>query len=299
MKLAIFTKNYSNPAYAAARLGAERAAAVWGAQVMHYVPQTPDDPEQQSSLIDQALADRPDAFVFTPVHPSRVTAAVARIHAAGIPITGFVNRLPLGPTVAYVGSSDADLAADIAQYLFAHLKGQARVAVVEGPEDSPTSRERVEAFKAVASRHPGIELVAHVRGDYQREPARRAFAALLESHAALDGVLCANDIMAIGVLDALQAAGRQSAVVGVNAIPQAIDAIGRGDMLATADFNAMLMCHLATECAIRHLHGEAVPTEIALPVAIVDRHNWQDWNLPYEQRHLPSLKDVASCSVAH
>jgi ribose transport system substrate-binding protein len=62
-------------------------------------------------------------------------------------------------------------------------------------------------------------------------------------------------------------------VVGVNAIPQAIDAIREGRMLATADFNAMQMCALATECAIRHLRGEAVPAEIELPVAIVERRN--------------------------
>jgi len=41
--------------------------------------------------------------------------------------------------------------------------------------------------------------------------------------------------MAVGVLDALQAAGREAAVVGVNAIPEAIAAILAGRMLATAD----------------------------------------------------------------
>ncbi len=299
MKLAVFTKNRSNPAYAAARLGAERAAALWGAEVVHYVPDTPDDPQQQSSLIDEALATRPDAFVFTPVHPTRVSAAIARIHEAGIPVTGFVNRLPVGTAVSYIGSADAALAADIAEHLFAHLQGRGTVAIVEGPADSPTSRERVEAFEAVAARHVGIGVAARCRGDYQREPARQAFAALLDANPKVEGVLCANDIMAIGVLDALQAAGRRSAVVGVNAIPQAIAAIRRGDMLATADFNAMLMCHLATECAIRHLRGEPVPADIALPVAIVTRDNCEAWNLPYEQRHLPTLKEVITCGAVH
>jgi ribose transport system substrate-binding protein len=292
MKLAVFTKNFSNPAYAAARLGAERAAALWGAEITHHVPRTPDDPEEQSTLIERALATRPDAFVLTPVHPTRVNAAIARIHEAGIPIFGFVNRLPLGRTVSYVGSADGALAADIARHLFDHLKGHGRIAIVEGPPDSPTSRERVEAFDAVAAKHPGVRIVARCCGRYQREPARAAIAPILAAEPVLDGVLCANDIMAIGVLDALQAAGRRTAVVGVNAIPQAVEAIARGDMLATADFNAMHMCYLATECAIRHLRGEAVPADIELPVAIVDRHNHHRWALPYEQRALPPLKEL-------
>lgn len=292
MKLAVFTKNFSNPAYAAARLGAERAAALWGAEITHHVPQTPDDPEEQSALIERALATCPDAFVLTPVHPTRVNAAIARIHETGTPIFGFVNRLPLGRTVSYVGSADGALAADIARHLFAHLKGHGRIAIVEGPADSPTSRERVEAFDAVIAAHPAIRVVARCCGRYQREPARAAFAPILAAEPVLDGVLCANDIMAIGVLDALQAAGRRAAVVGVNAIPQAVEAIARGDMLATADFNAMHMCFLATECAIRHLRGEAVPAEIELPVSIVDRHNHHRWALPYEQRALPPLKEL-------
>lgn len=294
MKLAVFTKNLSNPAYAAARLGAERSAAPFGASVRHFVPTTPDDPEQQSALVHEALAWGPDAFVFTPVHPARVNAAIDAIRSAGIPIFGFVNRMHPGLAVSYAGSSDERLAGDIAEHLFAHLQGRGRIAIVEGPADSITSQERVQAFDAAARRHPGIEIVARCSGGYQREPARAAFEALLDEHARIDGVLAANDIMAIGVLDALQAICREASVVGVNAIPQAIDAIREGRMLATADFNAMQMCALATECAIRHLRGEAVPAEIELPVAIVERRNVERWNLPYEQRPLLSLKEVTA-----
>lgn len=293
MRISVFTKNRSNPAYEAARIGADRAAQPFGAHVDHYVPETPDDPQQQAALVRQALSTRPDAFVFTPVHPTRLDAVLDEVQAAGVPIFGFVNRMAPGRCVSYVGASDAALARDIATRLFEHLRGAGRVALVAGPAESVTSIERVKAFEEAARRFPGIALVARCHGGYQREPAREAFGALLREQARLDGVLVANDIMAIGVIDALQAAGREAAVVGVNAIPQAIDAIRAGTLLATADFNAMAMCHLATECAIRHLRGEPVPAEIELPVALVDRHNAHLWDLPYARRPLPSLKEIA------
>ncbi len=299
MKLAVFTKNLSNPAYAAARLGADRAAAKFGAEVRHYVPQTPDDPLQQSALIYEALSTRPDAFVFTPVHPTKVDEAIAAIREAGVPIFGFVNRMDPALVQSYVGASDARLATDIARHLVHALGGRGRVAVVEGPHDSITSQERVAAFDAVLKSAPGIDVVARCDGRYQRETAREAFAAVLAQQPQIDAVIAANDIMAIGVLDALDAARRQAVVVGVNAIPQAIAAIRDGRMLATSDFNAMLMCHLATECAIRHLRGEPVPREIELPVAIVERHNCDQWDLPYEQRPLASLSDVWNPKETH
>ena len=65
MLAAVFTKNLTNPAYGAARLGAERAAALFGAEVLHFVPKKGDDPDEQSALIDLALAmpKRPDISV--------------------------------------------------------------------------------------------------------------------------------------------------------------------------------------------------------------------------------------------
>jgi len=295
MRLAIFTKNRSNPAYAAARLGAERAAAPWGAQVTHYVPDTPDDPAQQSALVDAALATRPDAFVLSPVHATRVNGAIARIVEAGIPMVGFVNPIPVGRSVAYVGADDTRLAYEMGRYLVRHLGAKGTVLVVTGPVESVTSVDRLRGLGDALKDEGGIRVVGQLAGDYSRQVAReRVTQWLRHQHAAPDACLVANDIMAMGVLEALDAAGHRGvAVVGVNAIPEAITAIGQGRMLATADFNAMQMASLATECALRHLRGEPLPAQpIELPVRIVDRGNWADWDLPYDARALLSLDQL-------
>lgn len=108
----------------------------------------------------------------------------------------------------------------------------------------------------------------------------------------VDAVLAANDSMALGALDALDAAGRSALVAGINAIPEAIETIRHGRMIATADFNAMSMAFVATECAIRHLKGETVPDEIMLPAQIVDRANCALWQKPFEERECPSWRDL-------
>ena len=292
MRIAVFTKNRTNPAYDAARLGADRAAQRLGAQTMHFVPAKGDDPDEQSALVDAALALRPDAIVFTPVHATRMNTAIARINAAGIPLFGFVNPMPAARCVSYVGSDDYRLGFEIAQYLFAHLQGRGRVLVVSGPVESVTSIARVRAFEAAASQHSAIALVGTCVGNYLRDRARDCVARWLALNEGFEGCLAANDVMALGAIDALRAAGRTAAVAGVNAIPEAIAAIKRGDMLATADFNAMRMAYLATECAVRHLRGEPVPAEIQLPVEIVDRRNCHLWDLPFEQRPVPTLEET-------
>ncbi len=294
MRIAVFTKNFTNPAYGAARLGAERAAAQFGAEVMHLVPKKGDDPEEQSALIDQALAliPRPDAFVLSPVHVSKVDPAIQRIAAAAIPMVGLINPIQAAPSVAYVGSDDYQLGLGLAHYLFRYLQGRGQVLIFTGPEESFTSRERLRGFREAARQHPNIAIAGVLAGDYAGETARERAAQWLRTKPQLDACLVANDIMAIGVLDALDSAGRTAAVVGVNAIPQAIEAIANDRMLATADFNAMQMAYLATECAARSLRGEIVPATIELPVQIVDRSNCQYWNRPYAQRSVITLEQL-------
>jgi ribose transport system substrate-binding protein len=221
-----------------------------------------------------------------------VDPAIRKVVAAGIPMIGFVNPIAAAPMVSYVSSDDHQLALAIARYLFQHLQGRGRVLVVTGPEESYTSLERLRGFHDAAREVPGIQLAGQVAGDYVREVARERTATWLRTNAAPDAVLVANDIMAIGVLDALDAAGKTATVVGVNAIPQAIEAIAAGHMLATADFNAMQMAYLAAECAARHLRGETIPARIELPVQIVDKNNCTQWNLPYAQRPVITLEEL-------
>ncbi|MEJ7928696.1 sugar ABC transporter substrate-binding protein [Ramlibacter sp. AN1015] len=291
-QVAVFTKNRLNPAYEAARIGAERAAGRLGARIEHYVPEIADDPDQQTALVAAALARRPDAFVFTAVHLTRMEPAIAAIRAAGIPIFSFIGRLGEGQAISHVGAADFDLASGIARRLFQHLGGRGRVVIVEGPPATATNVRRLRGFEAAALEYPGIDIVARCCGANLRSPGQEAFAEVLRSQPAIDGVLAANDDMAIGVLAALQAVGRQAAVVGVNAIPEAIQAIREGRMVATADFNAMQLCHLATECAIRHVRGQRVPVEIELPAAVVDRGNCSAWDRPYLEQRLLTLDEV-------
>jgi len=290
--LAVFTKNRTNDAYAAARLGAERTAARLGARVVHYVPQRPDDIEEQIALVGQALTARPDAVLFVPVHDTAMNASVRKLNDAGIPVVNLLNRLTEGRFVTFVGSDDYRIGHDIAARLFRHLGGKGDIVVLEGVPGAVTSRDRVRGFHDALAQWPGIRVAASRAANYQQETARRVVAELLPGLPRLDGILSANDVMSLGAIEALEAAGRSAAVVGVNALPDAITAIKRGKLLATADFDALKIACIAAEAAIRHLRGQPVPKDIELPVQIVDAANCQPWDRPLEERECPRWEDI-------
>ncbi|HZN25586.1 MAG TPA: sugar ABC transporter substrate-binding protein [Burkholderiales bacterium] len=292
MWLAVFTKNRTNPAYAAARLGADRTAQAFGVGTRHYVPQKPDDVAEQIALIDEALKQRPDAFLVVPVHPTGVNEALRKIAAAGVPLIGYLNRYTEPGPISFVGSDDHALGVRIATYLYEHLGGAGNVLIVEGPRESVTSLDRLRGFRDAQKKFSKIRFVGTICGEYQRPDTLAAVAAFLESGVPFDAVLAANDVMALAAIEAVEAVGRTSVVVGVNAVPDAIQSIKEGKLLATMDFDALKIAGVATEAAIRHLRGEAVPREIMLPVQVVDRSNYAEWDKPFEERALVRWEDA-------
>ena len=290
--IAVFTKNRTNPAYDAARIGAERTAARNGMRVLHFVPDKPDDVGQQIALVDQAIAARPEAVVFVPVHLTALDDSVRKLNAAGIPIVNILNRLATGRVVSFVGSDDYRLARDIAAYLFRHLGGKGDVMIMEGVPAAVTSRDRVRGFRDAAGEWPGIRIVATRVGDFQETTARKVMTEFLAEEIHIDGVLSANDVMSLGAIAVLEAAGLKVPVIGVNALPEAIVSIKAGKLLATVDFDALKIACIATEAAVRHLRGETVPSEIILPVQIVDRTNFQPWDRPLDERECPRWDEV-------
>jgi ribose transport system substrate-binding protein len=197
-----------------------------------------------------------------------------------------------GDFVTFVGADDEAMGRTIAGIMVDALLGTGDVVLIEGPDTAPTSRDRGRGFRQALAQHPGIRVVSTAPGRYLREPGRAAMAALLAQHARIDGVICTNDLMALGALDALDAAGRSALVVGNNGTIEAAEQIARGRLLASMDYDGQRMGAVAAMAALRHLRGEHVPRTILLPAIPITRANHAAWLVPIDQRPLPRWDDI-------
>jgi ribose transport system substrate-binding protein len=289
--LAVFTKNRVNPAYAAARLAADRVAAEAGARTIHYVPETPDDVAQQKVLVGEALAAGPDAVVFVPTDDAAMVEDVRRFEAAGIPVVNCVNRME-GRFVSFVGSDDKAVGYTAARALIGGLGGKGDIVVIEGSPGAPTARDRTVGLRQALAESPAIRVLGSGSGAFQEQPARLVMTRLLAQHAQIDGVWTGNDLMAFGALAALADSGRRAQVVGINGLPGAIERIEQGTMLASVDFSAFNIAAIAARAALRHLGGEPVPSQVMIPAVLIDRTNFSAWQVPFAARPLMAWEDV-------
>lgn len=284
--IAVFTKNTTNPAYAAFRLAADQIGQLNGAQIRHFVPKHPDDVEEQKAEVAEVLKSRPDAVVFIPVDDVAMAASVQKLNDAEIPVVLASNPLP-GRFVSYVGADDYDIGYREARYLFDHLGGKGKIVILEGTASAPTNRERLRGYKQALSETPGIEVLASAPGNYQQTDGKRVMAGFLKDYPQIDALLSANDSMALGALEAMKEAGRAMTVMGINGILPAVKEIESGNMLATIDFNMFKIGCTATLAAVRYLHHQPLPEKVLLPADIIDKSNYRDWLVPVEKRTCP------------
>ena len=291
--IAVFTKNFTNPAYAAARRGADLVAAETGAAIRHFVPGEPDNVEQQKALVAEALVTKPDLVLFVPVDDKAMVEDVKKFTDAGIPVVSFVNRLE-GTFVSHVGSDDVAVGYNGTKALIESLGGKGKILAVEGNPAAPTSRDRVEGMRKAVAEYPEVELLGVVTGMYQEKDAHDVTAAALLKHPQIDGIWAANDVMVYGSLAALEEAGRTATIVGANGLDKAIQLIEEGKMLATVEFSAFKIACTAARAGMRQLAGEDVPAEITIPSVLIDRSNLSGWKVPLEKRACPTWNEVVA-----
>jgi ribose transport system substrate-binding protein len=289
--IAVFTKNTTNPAYAAFRLAADQIGQSAGARIRHFVPNKPDNVDEQKAMVEEILKQRPDAVVFIPVDDVAMIDSVKKLNEAEIPIVLASNPLP-GRFVTYVGADDYDIGYREARYLFDKLGGNGKIVILEGTAGAPTNRERLRGYKQALSETPGIEVLASVPGNYQQADGKRAMAQMLKDFPQIDALLSANDSMALGALEALKEANRTATVIGINGILPAVKQIEAGNILASVDFNMFKIGCTATLAAVRYLHREVLPAKVMLPAEVIDKSNYKAWLVPVEQRSCPDWAEA-------
>lgn len=291
-RLCCLTKNRSNPAYEGARIGGGRLAESLGCEFLNFVPDIPDDIDQQNALLLEALDSSPDAILISPVHTTALNENLQKVVDAGIPLIFFVTSAEGIKANSFITANNYSLAVEIANYLFDNLGKKGNIAILEGLPQSPTSPPRTKGFFEAAEAYPDINIVDSRLGNYQFAEAKHEMADMLTKHPQIDGVLAANDIMALGALESLEAVNRTTTIIGLNAMPDAIKAIQRGDMLATVGYDAMSLVCIGVQAAVRILDGLPVPELVEMPAEIVDASNCDAWDLAYEDRPLPVWENV-------
>jgi ribose transport system substrate-binding protein len=163
------------------------------------------------------------------------------------------------------------------------------LAILDGPDNNLTAQSRAQGFREALKEFPSVKLAAAKSASYSRTQASTIVKDLLRSNAQLDGIVAANDPMAIGAAQAVKAAGRKVLIAGINASREVMDYIKSSEITGSGDYDTFEQGCLGVEMAARHVRKEATPAEVMLKPRVIDKTNLTPFDQPYEKRQCPSL----------
>jgi DNA-binding LacI/PurR family transcriptional regulator len=175
------------------------------------------------------------------------------------------------PGLSYVDVDNVGGAQLAAEHLLG--TGRRRIATIAGPQDMTAGADRLTGYqRALAAAGRKADRVVY--GEFTRESGEHAMAALLSRHPDVDGVFAGNDLMAIGALRALRAAGREVptdvAVVGYDNIEMARHT---EPPLTTVHQPVIDQARAMTELLLTQIGGDPVGDPVVLPTELIRRES--------------------------
>jgi len=270
-KIALFICNMAHPFFVDMVEGAQDAAEALGAKVVPFDGQ--NDPATQLAQVEDAIAAGYDAILLNPTSLEAMVPAVAKANEAGIPVFTLDRDVAGGERIAYIGTANVDAAEAGARYLLSKLLllGRPlpwRIVHLWGTPGSSAAIERSTGVHNVLDPFVEagvVEIVADLTAYFDRAKGLHVMEDILATTVDIDAVITGNDEMALGALEALKGVGLKVGepdgvlIMGFDAIPDALDAVKRGDFIGTVAQAPYIMGYWGVEAAVRHLREGWLP----------------------------------------
>lgn len=236
-------------------------------------------PDKQTRDVEDLLARGIDCLIITPVQAEALTPVVERAMEAGVVVIT-LDREVNTPVTLHIGADNQLIGQAAAQYIGELLDGEGQVIEIQGTLGASATIDRHDDFVATLEEEfPGIEIIASQTADYERGAALTYMEDMIQRFGPgeFQVVYAHNDEMALGAIEALEAADRLEgvSVIGIDGQNEAIEAIAEGRMTAT--FTYPNGGAEGVEYAYRILEGEEVESPLVLDSVLIDAENVEEW----------------------
>ncbi|MCL4178985.1 MAG: sugar ABC transporter substrate-binding protein [Verrucomicrobia bacterium] len=282
-RIALVCKTLNSPFFLDMKRGAEAEAKARGANLVVQAPERELDVEKQMQIVENLIQTRVQALCLTPSGSRELVPVITKANRAGIPVIIVDTRLDEATleaegarTLTFIGSDNYDGGRLAGQHIARVFAGsEARVALLEGIPGHETADSRLRGFRDAVEGVAHVRIVASQTANAERDQGFNVTQNLLQAQRDLNAIFAGNDLMALGAVEAVAAAGRTERVkiIGFDAIDEARKEIAAGRMEASVAQNPAEMGRLAVRHALEALEGGTLPPFIPVKIELITRVN--------------------------
>ena len=238
------------------------------------------DIDTQVAAMENFVVKKVDLIVVAPADSVGMVTSVKRAIDAGITVVNFdvtldkqaLKKAGLPEDFLFVGPDNAVGAEMVGDYLGETLGKGAKVIIIEGNPGADNAKQRKEGFMRSVDKF-GLQLLDSKTAHWETEEANTLMTNLLTKYPDVQGIMCANDSMALGVEKAIAAAGKTGKIqiVGFDNIGAVQNLIREGKVLATIDQFGPEMAANAIKVGMKILEGETLSGWQKTPVKLITK----------------------------
>jgi len=227
------------------------------------------DQAKQIASIKTFITQGVDLIAFSPVVETGWDAVLNEAKTAGIPVILTDRAVDSDPSLyrTFIGSdfiAEGEKAATWAKTEFA---GQDKVnmVVLEGTTGSAPANDRATGWNNILGNDPAFTVLASQTGDFTRDGGKKVMEGFLAAHPDIDLVYAHNDDMALGAIEAIEAAGKVPGqdikIVSIDAVKAGMEALAAGKINYIVECSPLLGDQLF-QASSAVLGGQQIPARI-------------------------------------
>jgi inositol transport system substrate-binding protein len=193
---------------------------------------------KQTADVEAAVVQGVDAIVISPLDVNALAPAVEAAIQAGVPVVTIDRRVDgVEGILAHVGADNVKGGEAQAQAIIAAFPDGARIFNLQGqPGAGPAIDRNQGVHNVLDSVADKYQIVFEQTANFARAEALTVTEAGLAANGEPDVIVCANDDMALGAIEACAARGfTKVKIYGFDALPEALVAVRDGTMAGTVE----------------------------------------------------------------
>ncbi len=275
--VALVMKALSNPFFFKMEEGARKYAQEENIPFEVFALERETDVERQIGIVENLISRGYGAIIIAPTDSKRLVRICSKALEKNIVVINIDNPLhqetmdQFGISIPFVGSDNRIGAGMVGRYVKNKLKGRGQVIVIEGIRGVENADLRKQGFIEAVTQNSAIEVISSESANWHTDEVLSLATKLLQKYKTVDAIFCANDKMALGVLQAFDNLDlmRNIWLAGYDNIESVRDEMRNGRIHATVEQHPELMGQYGVELARQALNGQRIPSYKRTPLDLI------------------------------
>jgi ribose transport system substrate-binding protein len=283
-KIGLVMKTLTNPFFVKMEDGARKAEEEFDVDLIVKTGTKETSIEQQIQIVENLISQNVDAIVIAPGSSVELVKVLKKAQDNGIKIVNIDNKLDKVESekqnlteVPFISVKNDEGAYLATKELCKDIEGNKNAVIIEGIRDAENAKLRKEGAEDAFLENNNVKIIASETANWKIDEAYEVFKEIYSKNSDIDLVFCANDMMALGVIEYLKEIKNDKVkVASFDNLDEVKDSVLNGDLVVTIDQQADIQGYKGVEIAMEMLKGNAVESEIYIPIKLITKNSFQE-----------------------